>query len=248
MMANRINGILFDLGDTLLEFGKVDIIGLFEAGARLAYDYLDELGQPLPNFATYHRRQNWAIRWSFFKSRLIRREFNALTVLGRLADRMGHRLTPQQTLELAWKWYEPLSRCAKIEPDVPQLLAEFRDHGLSLGVVSNTFVPGQVLDRHLATVGLLDLLPVRVYSCDVGHCKPGRRIYKLAAERTRLEPAQTLFVGDSPKADILGANRAGMISVLKDPTGRHAQSPYAPMHQIRRLGELRDIVAQYNGR
>lgn len=245
-MVNRIDGILFDLGDTLLEFGKVDITSLFESGANLTYQYLRELRQPLPSFSKYHRRQLWAIRWNYFKSRFTRREFNALELLGRLSGRMGHQLTPSQTLELAWLWYQPLSQCAKVEPGTRELLEGLRGQGLTLGIVSNTFVPGEVLDRHLEQARLLDLLPLRVYSSDVGYRKPHPSIFLQAIERAHLDAAKTLFVGDSPRADIEGANRVGLISVLKDPAGKHAQEDIRPAHRIASLHELPAIVAQYN--
>lgn len=246
-MTRQIDGILLDLGDTILDFGQVDIPSLFEAGARLSYEYLRQMGLPLPAFPRYHRRQLWAIRWNYLKSRFTRREFNSLDVLGRLTLRMGHTLTPEQTLELAWLWYEPLSRQATVEPGTRELLEGFARRGLKLGLVSNTFVPGEVLDRHLERENLLDLLPVRVYSCNVRYRKPSGSIFRLALNRTGLEPSRTLFVGDSPVADIQGANRAGLISVLKDPRARHDHAAVSPRHRIRTLVELEDVVRQYNG-
>ncbi len=245
-MAQRIKSILFDLGDTLLDFGKVDIPTLFEAGARLAYEYLKELGLPLPSFARYHRQQLWAVRWAVLVSRLSRREFNALTVIDRLARRMGHDLNEAQRVDLAWCWYEPLSRCAKTEDDLHQTLGALRDQGLMLGLVSNTFIPAQVLDRHLEQERLIEYLPVRVYSCDVRYRKPHRSIFRIATEQTGVPAGQTLFVGDSPAFDIAGANRCGMVSVLKDPNNRHARHKHAPRHRIARIAELPDLLKQYN--
>jgi len=245
-MTRRVNGILFDLGDTLLDFGNVDIPLLFEAGAQLAYDYLGKLGRPLPAFARYHRRQLWAIRWNYFKSRFTRREFNALDVLGRLSERMGHDLTREQTIELAWLWYRPLSECATVEDGLLEMLEEFRDQGIKLGLVSNTFVPGQVLDRHLKREDLLDLLPVRVYSCYVRYRKPNPNAFRIALQWAGLKAQETIFVGDSPEADVNGANTVGMISVLKDPADRHDANSVHANHRLRRLVELRGILAQYN--
>lgn len=244
-MAGSIRGILFDLGDTVLDFGKVDITTLFEAGARLAYDYLLAAGQPMPAFAQYHRQQKWAIRWSYFKSRFTRREFNSLELIGRLASRMGHQLSPQQMAELAWLWYKPLANCATVESGLGDLLAGFADQGLTLGLVSNTFVPGSVLDRHLRELGLLDYLPHRTYSCDVGFRKPNPKIFKIALARAGLAPHETLFVGDSPKADVRGAGRLGMITVLKDPRDLHTRLKTPPTHRIGRLAEMKQIVQQY---
>ena len=245
-MARRIKGILFDLGDTLLDFGKVDVLNLFEAGARLSYDYLEQLNQPLPPFEKYHRKQLWAIRWNYFKSRIINREFNALDVIGRVSESMGHSLAHRDKVELAWLWYEPLSKCATVEDGTSEMLQKFLSDGLSLGLVSNTFVPSEVLDRHLAKVGLLELLPVRVYSCEVSHRKPDRRIFEAALIAAGLEATETMFVGDSPVADIKGAAKAGMISVLKDPLGRFATPKIKPTHRIASLTELPGVLGRYD--
>lgn len=241
-----VEGIFFDLGDTLLDFGPVDVRGLFEAGAHLAYQYLGKLRQPLPRFDKFHRKQLWAIRWSYFKSRITRREFNSLDVLGRMADDMGQDLTEEQAEELAWLWYLPLRRTATIEPGTAEMLRRFSDRGLKLGVISNTFVPGQVLDRHLGEEGLLELLPWRIYSCDVRYRKPNRKIFRLALKKAGLEAHRTIFVGDSLRADVRGANRSGMISVLKDPTGERTLSSATPRHRIRKLSELEPLVEGYN--
>ena len=245
-MAQRIKSILFDLGDTLLDFGKVDIPTLFEAGARLAYEYLQRLALPLPSFPRYHRQQLWAVRWAVLVSRLSGREFNALAVIDRLARRMGHDLNESQRVDLAWCWYEPLSRCAKTEEGLAETLESLRAQGLVLGLVSNTFIPAPVLDRHLIQEGLIDYLPIRVYSCDVRYRKPHRSIFRIATEQTGVPAAQTLFVGDSPAFDIVGANRCGMVSVLKDPSNRHVRHKHVPRHRIARIGELVDLVRQYN--
>ena len=240
----RIRGILFDLGDTLLDFGPVDTLRMFEAGARLAYAYLWKIDQPLPPFRVFHRRQLRAVKWRYVWSRIIRREFNSLDVLDKLSLAMGQRLTPAQTEELAWMWYEPLSLVAKVEEGLPAMLAEWRRQGLTLGLVSNTFVPPSVLDRHLAAAGLLEHLPIRVYSCQTRYRKPHPRIFQIALERTGLSPGQTLFVGDSLVADIRGANQAEMMTVLKDPTGQRRLGRVKPDFRIRALRELPGIVVR----
>lgn len=245
-MTRPVEGIFFDLGDTLLDFGPVDVRGLFEAGAHLAYEYLGKLDQPLPSFEKFHRKQLWAIRWSYFKSRITRREFNSLDVLGRMAEDMGQNLTAEQAEELTWLWYVPLRRRATVEPGAAEMLRGFREQGFKLGLISNTFVPGEVLDRHLSEEGLLELLPWRIYSCDVRYRKPNRRIFRIALERAELEANRTMFVGDSLKADVRGANRTGMISVLKDPAGQHSRSSASPRHSIGRLAELEPLVRGYN--
>jgi FMN phosphatase YigB (HAD superfamily) len=242
---NTVNAILFDLGDTLVDFGKVDLPRLFDEGATLAYDYLTTLGDVLPSFHRYRRRHLRAIHWHELISRLTRREFNSLHVMDHLCRRMNLRLHLEQLLEVCWCWYEPLSKQGRVEEGLPGLLREFHEKGYKIGMVSNTFIPAQVLDRHLAGIGLLDLLPVRVYSSAVGRRKPNPRVFSEALRQMNAQPGETIFVGDSPKADVHGANLMGMISVLKDPVGRYAQSRYRPAHTIKSILELRDVIAQY---
>ena len=245
-MARKIKGILFDLGETLLHYGDFDIPHFFRAGAELAYEYVTSLGQPVPSFETYYRKQFRVIRWKYAMSQLTGIEFNSVKVMARLSVQMGQHLTPEQHEELTWLWYRPLSEHAELEDGAKEMLREFLDDGLVLGVVSNTFVPGRLLDRHLERVGLLDLLPHRTYSADVGRRKPRRSIFARGLARAGLQADQTLFVGDRPWFDIHGANRAGLISVLKDPASRHARSWFTPRHRIGHITELRDVVRQYN--
>jgi HAD superfamily hydrolase (TIGR01509 family) len=244
-MAQPIAGILLDLGETLLTFGKVDAPRLFEEGSRLAYDRLRELGFPLPSFRRYHCCKLLAIRWAYCRGHALGRELDAIRLLRRMHRRLGMRFSRELAMELASLWYEPLRRRASVEPGTARLLRDFRDSGLVLGLVSNTFVPAHVLESHLASEGLLEFLPVRVYSCDTIYRKPHPRIFRAALERTGLDPARTLYVGDRPWFDVHGANRVGMISVLKDPGGRRRTWFWRPRHRIARLEELRGIVEGY---
>ena len=244
-MKRQVSGIVFDLGDTLLDFGQVDVNREFETGARLAYDYLQRLGQPLPTFERYHRHQFRAVRWHYFISHLRGRDFNSLDLMDTLAKRLGHDLTRAQMVQLAWLWYEPVSRCATMPPGLRKMLDGFRRDGLKLGLLSNTFIPPEVLDRHLAEVDLLDLLPVRVYSCQHHRRKPDPRIFADTAEKMAAPAEELMFVGDSLRADIRGANRAGMISVLKDPTGAKRHWRTKPTHRVGGVIELPEVLKLY---
>jgi HAD superfamily hydrolase (TIGR01662 family) len=241
-MTRQIRAIFFDLGDTLLDFGPVRVGDLFRQGARLAYEYLDGLGLSLPGWRRYWWLHWAAIRWNVLKALLLRREFNSLDVLRRCCNRLKLHLSEAQLLELCWLWYEPLHRQATVEPGLPEMLDELQARGLTVVVVSNTFVPGEVLDRHLAKADLLQRLPIRVYSCDVGSRKPHRAIFREALNRANVLPEEVMFVGDSPRADIRGSQRMGMHAVLKDPKGQHAGRSHGADHTIQRIVQVADLV------
>ena len=244
-MARRIKGILFDLGDTLIDFAHVSMTAMFRQGARMGYEYLQELGKPVPAFRKFHYRQLWAIRWNYIKARVTGKEFNSLDVMARFARKWGYELSEAENLELAWRFYKPLSKAATVAPGTRETLAVLAGRGLKLAVVSNTFLPRSVLDRHLDTVSLGDLIETRVYSSEVVYRKPNLKIFQLALERVGLDAENTLFVGDSPKADISGAHRAGMITVLRELPRRRKPMRVAPDHSLTDMTELLQIVAQY---
>ena len=122
-MGQSIRGILFDLGDTLLEFGKIDAVKLFGVGAQRGYDYLAELGVNLPDFTAYHRRHYWAVRWRYFKSRLNGRDFDIMDSIDQIERTFGHRLSRENLVELAWRWYEPLSEVVWVEQGLIDMLS-----------------------------------------------------------------------------------------------------------------------------
>jgi len=246
-MVGRVKGILFDLGDTLIDFAHVSMTAMFRQGARGGYAYLQELGKSVPGFRKFHYRQLWAIRWNYIKARVTGREFNSLDVMRHFARKWGYELSEAECLELAWRFYQPLSKAATVVPGAQETLTALGEKGLKLAVVSNTFLPGSVLDRHLEIASLGDLIETRVYSSEVGYRKPNPKIFQLALEQAGLQARDALFVGDSPKADIFGAHRAGMVTVLRDRPKRRTKMRVAPDHRVADMTELLQIVAQYEG-
>ena len=79
-----------------------------------------------------------------------------------------------------------------------------------LGVVSNFY--GN-LDVQLEEAGLAPALDTVVESVRVGLEKPDPAIYRLAAERLGLPPADIVMVGDNFARDVVPANAIGMRAV-----------------------------------
>jgi FMN phosphatase YigB (HAD superfamily) len=78
-----------------------------------------------------------------------------------------------------------------------------------LGLLSN-FDDAQCGREVLADTGVADLFEAVIISAEVRLRKPDRRIFDQMRAMLRLEPAEILFVGDTPRDDILGASEAGM--------------------------------------
>jgi len=237
----RFRAVLFDLGDTLLDFQPMDTRALFREAARATYELLERRGVELPAFERYVSMYFRGMKWAYFWAKLRRREFNSLELLGRFHRRMGLPADDALLRELSWLWYAPVTRHTRVEADLRTTLSAMRGAGLRLGLISNTFVPGFVHDRQLEMVGLLEHLPVRVYSSEVGYRKPDRRIFEAALSRLRVSPRETLFVGDLIKTDIVGARRVGMRTALKQPFANLRPHRIAD-HVIRRISDLAGVL------
>jgi putative hydrolase of the HAD superfamily len=93
------------------------------------------------------------------------------------------------------------------------LLESLRERGLRLGLVSNAFDPGWLLHRDLEEMGLRERLDFAVFSSEVGKRKPHPDIFRRALEALEVSAEETLFVGDRLYEDVRGAAELGMTTV-----------------------------------
>ena len=95
-------------------------------------------------------------------------------------------------------------------PSALPLLRYLIDKGYKLGIVTNGNTVSQ--SRKLRACGVDELIKVSVISGSVGVAKPDPKIYYMALEKLNAKPEESLFVGNNPSTDILGAINAGMDS------------------------------------
>lgn len=246
MMTEK--AIFFDLGETLLLYGQVDVDALFRQGAERTYDYLRGRkgagSGALPGFESYYRRHSCSIKWHVLLSRLTLREFDCMALLGRHLAKLGVRLEDEGLKELAWLWYEPLSELARIEDGIHGTLGRLQSMGYTLAVISNVFLPGFVLERQLARFELTDFFPVRIYSSDAIYRKPHRGIYRCGLDRVAVAPERSVMIGDKVVQDIRGARRMGMRAVLKRTDAHRQKEPGDGVPVIEHIAELPSVLEQ----
>jgi len=238
--AAMIRAVLFDLDDTLVEFRRSDPRALFEAGAARVYAYLTAHGCSLPSFEPFYSRQRSIARWIDFRTWISGGEPDGRRLLRRLCDDFGLQRDEPSLGRLGWLWYEPVLETAELPDDVIATLAALRDGDVKLGLVVNTLHQGQVIDRHLERLGLLEFFPVRAYSTDTGVRKPNPQLFHRALKDLGVPAGDALFVGNDPKLDIFGAQRAGMRAVLRVPRGSGRGRGMAD-YAIERISQLLDI-------
>ena len=243
----KIQAVLFDIGETLLNFGKIDAAGLFRQGTRLAYDFLKKLDQPVGNFRVYMAKHLLMIRLSLLWSAIVGRDFDSYELLKKIEARKGTQLEQQQWLDYAACWYEPLRKVANIEADIVETLKKLQSAGLKLGVLSNTFINASTLEKHFEQIGVLEFFDVRLYSYEYSFRKPDKRIFLAAAEKLGLQPANILYVGDRINTDINGAASVGMPAVLKRAYTNIKKKKRNDIVRINKLSELPGVIENMNG-
>ncbi|MHC4665090.1 MAG: HAD family hydrolase [Planctomycetota bacterium] len=246
MPDKKIKAVLFDLGETLLNFGKVNTSKLFRQGARLSYDFLKNLDQPVGGFRYYCWRNLISLRIRHWLSGITKKDFNSMVLLRGIGTKKGVKLDRQQWRHFAWLWYEPLSRVGRAEPKAKETLAALKQMGLKLGIVSNTFVNASSLEKHLAQLGLLDFFTVKVYSYEFDFRKPDTRIFQAAGERIGEVLENILFVGDRIDKDIRPAVKVGMQAVLKTAYTNAGKKTPKGAWKIDQLSELPPLIQKIN--
>ncbi len=246
MPEKKIKAVLFDFGETLLSFGKVNTTRLFREGARLSFEFLKAAGQPVGNFEYYCWRNLVSLRIQRWLSNITKNDFNSLVLLRGIGTKKGIQLDRQQWRHFAWLWYEPLSKVSKAEPKIKETLTALKKLGLKLGIRSNTFVHGSSLEKHLEQLGILDFFTVRVYSYEFNFRKPNARFFKTAAERIGETLENILFVGDRIDTDIKPAVKLGMKAVLKAAYTNTGRKIPKGAWKINQLSELPELIEKFN--
>lgn len=95
--------------------------------------------------------------------------------------------------------------------DVNPVLQGLALRGLMLGVISNSHRSLDAFRDHFALNGIIQSA---VSSSVHGYMKPHPSIFVRAMAEAGVQPSESLMVGDSLKADIVGALGAGMRAVL----------------------------------
>ncbi len=242
MQKRRIEAVLFDLGETLLKFGRLDRKRLFTEAVERSYRYLTEHNQPVGSFGAYRFFYSWGLRWRVLKSWLTGDDFDSLQLLKDYGRKKGFTLTDDQFEELNWQWYIGLADVGRVEDGAAETLAELQKMGLKLGLLSNTFIHKCSLERHMQEKGLLDYLPVRLYTYDYPWRKPDERIFREGAAKIGVDCDKIIYVGDRMDNDVIGARKVGMLPVLIKAYTNETQAIPADVHYIQRITELPELI------
>jgi 2-haloalkanoic acid dehalogenase type II len=198
MNTDAIRAICFDLDNTLWEIEPV----LARAEHILA-DWLRSRYPRIP--ARFSPTQVQEVRAALLREQphqahdlsFLRRE-----TIARLAQTVGYdRDIAHEAFE---HWFVARNR---VEPYVEVLPA--------LGILKSRFRLATLTNGNadLARIGLAHHFEVTLSAGALGCAKPDARVYETLCSALTLKPAEILFVGDEPHADVVGPRSVGMQTV-----------------------------------
>jgi putative hydrolase of the HAD superfamily len=241
-----LKAVLFDLDDTLLDWSGFDHNwpALERRHLRGIFDYIGAEIQPIDNFDAYCAEFSTRMQDAWTSARTTMRAPNLGTVLVETSVAFGvpaESLDPRRCLE-AYQW--GIIPGTKVFPEVPETLKLLRENGLKIGIVTNAHQPMLLRDMEITEHGIFEFFPdCRIAAADVGYLKPHPIIFQAALKCIGTKPEETIFVGDDPDADIVGAQSAGLKAVMRRLPHRPFDSEtIIPDAFISRLDELPPLL------
>lgn len=207
--AQLVRGILFDVGNTLTEI-DYDVMAELADGAVGARQ-LRHLSSRVWRALDAYLEMCWVAGTTPSTLRFFLDAWVAeLGLRPGIAGVWVERLITENRRRTLWR--RPLPAAASV-------LAELKERGIALGVVSNADGKVRELLEECAVAHFFDVV---VDSRTVGVEKPDSRVFLPAVAALGLEPRQIAYVGDLPAIDVRGAIAADLLPVLIDPADQFA--------------------------
>ncbi|MCX5770597.1 MAG: HAD family hydrolase [Candidatus Hydrogenedentes bacterium] len=219
-----VRAVVFDYGNTLVEFGQ-DKIRMYDGALAGVLERL--FGPPdLEMLAAIRDRDRMA---PYSGNPPEYRENRLPDITGELIRALyGRRAAPEQLDEVLRVRYEAFVELVEGADEARVLLDRLRGR-YRLGLVSN-YPDGAAIRASLDKVKLAEYFESVVVSGDIGYCKPHPLPFSRSAAELGVAPGEIVFVGDNWLADVQGAKRAGMQAVHLVQWPPHEVFDRAPDH------------------
>lgn len=242
-MPAAIEGVIFDLGNTLFYFEGSWPRVIAQSDAALV-DALEEAGLDLDRAGFLENfREELDAYYQERETEFI--EYTTFFVLRNLLASWGYPQVPETILRPALaRMYAVSQACWKVEEDTHETLLALRSAGYRLGVISNAADDADV-QALIDKAGIRHFFAPILTSAAAGIRKPNPAIFERVLEQWDLPPDRVAMVGDSLGADILGAQNAGIHSIW---ITRRADTPANRAHRDTihpeiTVAELREVPA-----
>ena len=175
------------------------------------------------------------------------RELDYVERLRRVLEAIGLEGDAKRIAEEIWRRYlDEWPRQSRLDPEAPRLLRRLRE-AYRLALVTN-FPDLSTAHRVFDALNLWEYFDAVVVSAEVGYRKPSPIIFQKALERLGVKPQEAVMVGDTLEADVEGARKLGIKTILIDPErARKGESLERVDAIIGSLRELEEALMRVSG-
>lgn len=242
---SEVRAVILDFGHTLVNY-EADEDALL-ASYQDIHTFLQEAGiseEALPNDLMMHvfKRLTEVITKSYTDGEI--EELDCVSIYDEAFRRLGYELDRDLLHNVLELDHRALASQFEVSESTLKALAEIRQRGYKIGIVSNATPTGSVMRHDLEVLGLAELIDAATYSSEVGFRKPHPSIYLSTIRALNVMPEECVFVGDRVKEDIVGAQALGMRAVLTHEFRQEDVGDAEPTAVIGRFSELIEVLSR----
>ncbi|MDP2960375.1 MAG: HAD family hydrolase [candidate division Zixibacteria bacterium] len=242
----KLKGIIFDMGSTLIEFENSSWVVLGRRSAQRSYKFLKDRSLINLDYRFYSDLLSDLISSAFESSEQNLEEFRFEDLAEDIFRKLDLELQDGNYDGFLNAYYQPVTEQLTLIEGAVETLRYFKEEGYILGLISNTIFPARYHLKELGRFGLLPYFDSVLFSSEVGYKKPHPEIFIQALNRLKVEPEESVFIGDKLIEDVGGAKNLGMRGILKYKEGRDYTAPIIPDKVIKDLVELPEVIRNFN--
>ncbi len=229
MFKNTITDVFFDLDHTLWDFEK---------NSALTYQKIfkeNKIKLALSDFLKVYVPNNIAF-WKLYREDKITSEELRYQRLKTTFDQLGYHISNEDIHVLSNQYIRYLSTYNHLFPNTIEIL-DYLKTNYSLHIITNGFK--EVQQSKLIASKIFSYFDQVINSETAGVKKPNPIIFNKALELAKTTPEQSIMIGDSIEADIIGAKAVGF-HVLHFNAHNEARHEYCDM--ITDLNEIKNYL------
>ena len=236
MAARKYEHVFFDLDHTLWDF---------ETNSRETlqdlYEELNLSDRGIQQFEVFHETYHHynQIFWDRFRKGFINREELRWKRMWRTL--VDFKIADENLArDMSERYLEILPTKKNLFHDTLEILNYLEARAYPMHLITNGFE--KVQHAKMKHSGITHYFTEVITSEAAGIMKPHAAIFEYALQKTGALAAQSIMIGDTLDADILGANNAGIDTVYFNPAVPHTEE-IVPTFVIQQLSELKKIIS-----
>ncbi|WP_350287149.1 YjjG family noncanonical pyrimidine nucleotidase [uncultured Croceitalea sp.] len=229
MFENQVTDVFFDLDHTLWDFEKNSALTFkkifLENGMSIVLD--DFLQEYVPINLAY---------WKLYREERVTKKELRYQRLKKTFDLLNMEVSNEMIHRLSIGYIEHLSSFNHVFPGTMEVL-EYLKPKYRLHIITNGFE--EIQEKKMKNANIHQFFDIVINSEMAGVKKPNPIIFELALQKASTEAVNSLMIGDSLEADIIGAKNLGFHTIHFN---SHGEPPHEICETIHHLNEIKNFL------